>query len=56
MKIIKKKSKTPIKNKEGKEFYPFHYFIVTDNEKYILIKPVNNKEYAKLDMVAVYVR
>jgi len=54
MKIIKKKSKKAIKNKQGKEIFPMHYFVVTDNNKYILVKPVFNEDYARLDMVAEY--
>lgn len=56
MKIIKKISKKTIKNKEGKEFKPTHYFLVTENGKHILIKPVFNDDYARLDMVAEYVK
>lgn len=56
MKLIKKVAKETKTNKAGKEFKPKHYFIVTDNGKYILVKPVFKEDYAKLDMVAEYVR
>lgn len=56
MKVIKKQSKQPIKTKDGKEFKPFRYFLVTDNGKHILIKPVFNDDYARLDMVSEYVK
>ncbi|MBO7528049.1 MAG: hypothetical protein J6T74_09225 [Clostridia bacterium] len=56
MEIIKKKAKKSIKNKQGKDIYPMHYFIVTENGNYILIKPVFTEDYARLDMVARYAK
>jgi len=56
MKIVKMKSKKPILNKDKKEIYPMRYFIVTENNQYILIKPVFNEDYGRLDMVAEYVK
>lgn len=56
MKLIKKVAKQPIKTKQGKEFKPTRYFILTDNGKYILVQPVFKEDYARLDMVAEYVK
>ena len=57
MKLIKKVAKETIKTKDGKkEFRPVRYFIVTDNGKHILVQPVFKEDYARLDMVAEYVK
>lgn len=54
MKVIKKQQAKTYKAKNGKEYHYYSYYLETENGKRILIKPVDNKDYAKLDMVSTY--
>lgn len=55
MKIVKRLAKKPIVSKTtGKEFTPMNYFIKTENNQYILIKPVFSEDYKRLEMICDY--
>ena len=56
MKLLKIQSKKTYVNKSGVEKHYYNFVLETDNGKRIVIKPLNNKDFAKLDMVAEYVR
>lgn len=54
MKLIRKQSKTTFKSKEGKEYKGTNYFIVTEEGKKILIKPVFKEDYSILNFLSTY--
>lgn len=55
MKLLKKKNKKTYKGKDGKEHNSYTFFLETDNGKRIAIRNVFDADYARLDMVAIYV-
>ena len=56
MRLVKRQGKAFTDNKSGKEKHFYNYYLETDNGKRVLIKPVNNDDYARLDMLAEYER
>lgn len=54
MKLIKKQSKQTYTDKKGKERHYYNYYLVTDNNKSIQIKPAFAGDLFKLDMIANY--
>lgn len=56
MKVIKKKSTKTFKGKDGKDHNYINYYLQCDNGKRICIKPVNDDDYVRLDMVSEYER
>lgn len=56
MKLVKRQSKKTYKGKDGVERHYYNYYLETDNGKRVAIRPVNNDDFGKLDMVAEYER
>ena len=56
MRVVLRKGNKTYKGKDGKEHNYFNYFLECDNGKRILIKPVLEDDYARLNMVAEYER
>lgn len=54
MKLIKRQSKQTYTDKNGKERHYYNYYLVTDNDKSIQIKPSFHKDIYKLDMISSY--
>lgn len=56
MKLIKVQAKKTYVGKDGKEHHYYNYFVEMANGKRIQIKCAYAEDYAKLDLVAEYVR
>lgn len=55
MKVIKVKSKKTYTGADKKEHHYYNYYLECENGKRIGIKCVDSSDYARLDMIAVYV-
>ena len=56
MRLIKVQSKKTYVGKDGKEHHFYNYYLEMNNGKRVQIKAAYNDDYAKLDLVAEYVR
>lgn len=55
LKVIKVQSKKTYKDKKGVEHHYYNFYLESANGKRIAIRCVNNADFARLDMIAIYV-